>query len=539
MMQDYISAQEPASILQSTFKKINDIKMACIFDEFSMESFSDNISLITFTPENWRTVLSQNRPDLLMVESAWRGNFGSWEFQIGKYNNNNRNKKLKELISWCKRNNIPTAFWNKEDPIHFEKFIGAASLFDYVFTTDANIIYQYKQAVGHGRVNSMQFAANPKEHNPTSINKVKKNKISFAGSYYANRHPDRRKDMDEMLDIAKEFGLEIFDRNYERNKSGDSHFMFPEKLRENIVGTLKYSEIYKAYKDYRLILNVNSVKASPTMFSRRVFEGLACGTPIVSSYSTGIKKTFSDIVVISEDKQQLKARINNLMTDDKSYRELAMQGIREIYRHHTYLHRLEYILDKMNIRYQPIDRNVTVMFSVDSMEDFHKALDIIKQQSYQHIKAVIIISLFEGYESILNNYNNDDVHTYLRDYAAKYNDVSELIETDYAAVMNLEDEYGTYYIEDLIHASTFSGGDIIGKKSVSTDGNYHYAPFEYEFVDSIMKGTGIYKREILKKIPLEKLLFNEEELIESLFKEHGASIYSSDQFSIKLLEDES
>ncbi|QGS69573.1 glycosyltransferase [Oceanobacillus sp. 143] len=276
------------------------------------------------------------------------------------------------------------------------------------------------------------------------------------------------------------------------------------------------------------------------MFSRRVFEGLACGTPIVSSYSTGIKKTFSDIVVISENEQQLKTRINNLMTDDKSYRELAMRGIREIYRHHTYLHRLEYILGKMKIRYQPIDRDVTAMFSINNMAEFHKALDILEQQSYQNIKAVLIISLFEGYESLLNNYNNDNVRTYLRDYAAKYKDVSELIETNYVAVMNLEDEYGTYYLEDLVHASTYSGGDIIGKKSVSTGSNYHYAPFEYEFVDSIMKGTGLYKRDILKKVPLERILFNEEELIESLFKEHGANIYSSDQFSIKLnWEDES
>src|SRR5690606_8059964 len=212
------------------------IKMACIFDEFSLECFASEVNLITFNTENWKKTLQSEKPDILMVESAWRGNNGAWEYQIGKYNNNNNNAKLKELVSWCKRNRIPTVFWNKEDPIHFEKFIDAASLFDFVFTTDMNMINKYKDLVMHNRVYSMQFAANPAKHNPIKLINEKINKISFAGSYYANRHEDRRKDMDKMLRIASEYGLDIFDRNYERNKREDSHFRFPEYLAKDIVG---------------------------------------------------------------------------------------------------------------------------------------------------------------------------------------------------------------------------------------------------------------------------------------------------------------
>ncbi|NGY93841.1 glycosyltransferase family 1 protein [Bacillus megaterium] len=56
-------------------------------------------------------------------------------------------------------------------------------------------------------------------------------------------------------------------------------------------------------KGYKVMLNVNSVKYSQLCFSRRVFEGLACGTPIISSYSEGVKRMFKDIVLISENKQ--------------------------------------------------------------------------------------------------------------------------------------------------------------------------------------------------------------------------------------------
>ncbi|MEF2292949.1 glycosyltransferase family protein [Virgibacillus dokdonensis] len=531
--QDFISKQKANYKQHLKGKEIRNIKMACIFDEFSLESFGDEVSLTTFTPENWKRILSQDKPDLLMVESAWRGNFGSWEYQVGKYNNNNQNRHLKELVSWCNRHRIPTVFWNKEDPIHFQKFIEAASLFDYIFTTDANSIYKYKEYIGHERVFSLQFAANPKEHNPTSLMNSKKNKISFAGSYYANRHPDRRKDMDEMLEVAKKFGLDIFDRNYERNQTGNSHFMFPKYLQENIVGTLKYNQINKAYKDYRLILNVNSVKDSPTMFSRRVFEGLACGTPIISSFSTGIKKTFNQIVVMSENHKVLEDRINELISDNKQYRQLALKGLREVYRHHTYSHRVQYILDKLRIKYRTTDRSVSLLFLINNIEQLQMAIDIVNNQSYKNVKVVFLVSLFEGYSEVINKYNNKRFSAYIRDYAFKYNDVTEMVETNYLTIMDIKNGYGKYYIEDLIHATKYSEADIIGKKS-TFKGNYEYGGYEYQFVESVLPTTCLYKVNFLKKVSLKDLLYNEEKIIEKLFKECGAKIYSADQFNIDI-----
>ncbi|WP_139019775.1 glycosyltransferase, partial [Bacillus wiedmannii] len=91
-------------------------------------------------------------------------------------------------------------------------------------------------------------------------------------------------DMDRVLDKAAKYGLEIFDRNYEKNKKGlMPNHRFPERFDPYIKGSLKYYEIDKAYKGYKVMINVNTVKQSPTMFSRRVFEGLACGTPVVST----------------------------------------------------------------------------------------------------------------------------------------------------------------------------------------------------------------------------------------------------------------
>lgn len=510
-------------------KSMQDIKMACIFDEFSMASFKDVVSLITFTPTNWQIVLKETNPDLLMVESAWKGNGGAWEFEVATYNNNNGNQKLKELLAWCKKNKIPTVFWNKEDPVHFEKFKRTAALFDYVFTTDADMIPAYQKFVGHHRVYPLQFAANPTIHNPITANKNKKNKISFAGSYYSNRHPERKKDMDEVLTIAKQFGLDIYDRNYGKT---NTDFNFPKEFKNNILGSLPYHQIDKAYKDYRLILNVNSVKYSPTMFSRRVFEGLACGTPVISSYSVGLKKTFHNLITIFENKSDFKQEIGRLMTDMRFYRNRAMDGMREVFNKHTYKKRMEYILDTTNMKYRKKKDDVTILFHLTAKEDLKKALEIVHRQTYKQIKVFFALDLFDGHEEIINHYNDNTYSAYLIDYTTGYEQMTELINTGYVTVMNIRHDYGEHYLEDLMHACIYSNADIVGKKSLMGKvDDYNYAEHEYKYVDNIIEETAIFKVESIIYYSLKDILFNRENIVDVLYKQEGKRVFSGDKFN--------
>ncbi|MBF8808482.1 MAG: hypothetical protein IC227_09595 [Enterococcus lacertideformus] len=233
-----------------------------------MTCFGEEAQLISFTPQTWKQILTQNHPDLLLVESAWHGNNRTWEYKIGKYHGEDRSE-IKALLQWCKEKEVPTVFWNKEDPFHFDKFIETAKLFDYIFTTDVSMIPKYENVTKKKNVSYLSFAAQPSIHNPTKIIKSRKEKICFAGTYYANRHEERKKDLNVLLSLAQEYGLDIYDRNYYRQ---EPEFKYPKEYQENIVGTLHYSEILNAYKGYKFLLNVNSVKHSESMFSRRVFE---------------------------------------------------------------------------------------------------------------------------------------------------------------------------------------------------------------------------------------------------------------------------
>lgn len=68
----------PNSLLKlvgyETPQSLKELKIACIFDEFTMNCYKNEVDLITFRQDNWKEVFSIKRPHLLFVESAWKGN---------------------------------------------------------------------------------------------------------------------------------------------------------------------------------------------------------------------------------------------------------------------------------------------------------------------------------------------------------------------------------------------------------------------------------------------------------------------------------
>lgn len=516
-------------------KSFRDLKVACIFDEFTMSNFQNEVELITFTPENWKTVLTKEKPHLLFVESAWHGNGGAWEYQIGKYSNVSRDA-LFELLKWCKKRDIPTLFWNKEDPIHFDKFIDTAKRFDYIYTTDANIIPEYKKRAKHERVFALPFAAEPTRHNPIQLATPRENKICFAGSYYANRHLERRQIMDTMLEFSQEFGLAIYDRNFERP---EPEFRFPEKFKQNVIGSLRYDEIDKAYKGYRFMLNVNSVIHSPTMFSRRVFEGLASGTPILSSYSKGIEALFGNIVMISEEPNDLRAQMSTVVKNDTAYYKKSLEGIREIYEKHTYKHRLNYILKNMDIDLPVLTDKVCMMAIVESVEEIEMALEIFKKQSYQNKKLALFIRSvedFADFNSILNHYQTKTVSCYLLSYMDNYTDCEKVLEADYMTLLNFNHFYGSHYLKDLMLATLYTDADFIGKatyyENKENQMNVLDEGLEYIFVDHLYPSRSVMRTSYPFRKTMKVLLesFEQDENLES-YARFGAKMFSVNRFN--------
>lgn len=300
-----------------------DLKVAVILDDFSRMAFRYEWDQIEFGLKDWPEIFAEKRPDLLFCESAWHGNQGRWRYQMT--GTNAPKEPLRELVAWCKAEGIPTVFWNKEDPPNFDFFIDTAKLFDYVFTCDGDMLPKYREVLGHDRVDVLQFAAQPRVHNPVQQREGRLHDVVFAGMYFRDKHPERREQMETVLDPVRELGLHIFARNGEV----DEKYAWPEKYRPHIVGELPYDQMLAAYRMYKVFLNVNSVLDSPTMCARRVFELSACATPVVSGWSRAIEETFGELIPIAREPIESYNQVLHLINSPELRARMGHLAMRE------------------------------------------------------------------------------------------------------------------------------------------------------------------------------------------------------------------
>ena len=438
---------------------LSELRIASILDEFSVTSFGLSSALFPLTSDKFREELKKVKPHFLLVESAWRGTNGSWRFKIGRYSNNDWTE-IVALIKLCHDMGIPAVFWNKEDPVHFDMFIDVVKLFDRVYTTDITVVPDYKAKLGHDRVDALMFAAQPLLHNP--IDDIYRQRgSSFAGSYYVNRHDKRREDMDTLFDAAANFPFVIYDRNAEIEAE---NYRFPERFRPFVKGALAYSDINKAYKGFQVALNVNSVTESETMFSRRVFECLACGTPVVSTPSVGVSKQFGDIVYSAKTVEEYKEILARLMDDSDGWAKQSHLGVRRVLTQHTYAHRLSQICRDLNITLTWEEPLVTIIMLAHDKKSATNAIEAFNKQNYSRKNLWLCISPFDGQDEVKLQSNQISIHP-----ISQANKVPlDMNHNAFIAYLDPENAwYGVHYIADMIMAQKYSQADAVMKPSAT------------------------------------------------------------------------
>ena len=475
-------------------QSIKKLKAICILDEFSYQCFQFECKLIPITPDNWKEIICIEKPDLLLVESAWQGNNGAWTDKII-----HKIKEVVSLVKWCKNNNIPTVFWNKEDPFSFNQFIGTVKWFDIIFTTDVHSINKYKEILGHDQIYLLPFAAQPAIHNPIEIYEKREEKASFAGTNYVAKFSERQEDLERIFSVVEHYGLDIYDRYFENM---DDQFAFPSKYQQYIRGTLKGKEIVRAYKGYKFSINLNSVKNSYTMFARRVFELIASNTIVISSYSQGMKELLNDLTVCSDHKEELEKKLKKLVVDNLYYKKYRLMGLREVLQYHTYRERFSVIVEKaLNIKAPDKWQSVTMIGFANNSEEIKQIVEQFMQQTYKN-KFLCVFCFFnykdfkEGNISIysIDNYKNEQV--------------KDIVYSNYIGYLHSDDYYGENYLTDLMCASLYTCCDAFGKATyyksddsliLCNEGK------EYRFVNQLLYRNTIITAKIIEKETVDDL----------------------------------
>jgi glycosyltransferase involved in cell wall biosynthesis/spore maturation protein CgeB len=325
-------------------------KLMVIMDEFSTTALSADANLVRPTPENWQALLDEHRIDMLVVESAWEGNDGAWHHKVGWYSEEEI-ADLKQLVGACRDRNIPSVFYNKEDPVHFNRFSKTSALFDHVFTTDEGCITRY-EALEHSFIQSVdwiQFAAQPDVHHPYDVILSDRSDIAFAGTYYAGKYPERCEKMDMLFDAAANHGLVIYDR---QSDGGNPQYVFPERFMSYIHNKLEYHEMLQKHRKHRIFLNVNSVEDSLTMAARRIFEIPASGACLVSGPGLAVREVFGNTVPMVDSSEQAHATLNTLMVDEAFLRYTIQTSRQIVLKRHLNRHRLQKMLNASRLTLQ-------------------------------------------------------------------------------------------------------------------------------------------------------------------------------------------
>lgn len=517
-------------------------RVAAILDEFSHIAWGGEFSLVPIAPGTWTETLQANI-DFLLVESAWHGNGDQWQYQI--VGSQAPSTTLCDVIEYCNEHGIPTVFWNKEDPVHFNDFIETAKLFDVVATTDAQCVARYEALLPNSRVIVVPFAAQPRVHHPirTDISaRYDRGDICFAGTYFRHKFAERAEQMDMLLGAGLEAAENLHTALtiYSRNEDVDEKYRFPEPVNEWVVGALPYSKMLGAYRGYKVFLNVNTVSDSPTMFSRRVVELVASGTAVVSTPALGIRAMFSsEEVPVVQEKEHAAALIESLVRSPQERDRMVLRAQRVVWEGHTYTHRARQVLDALGLdSHNDLTERPFVSVILATMRPGQ--LDhALQQMRNQHAVDVEILIGLHGFSAEQQQYPGVTFVEFGSEVTLGevLNGLISKARGDYVAKIDDDDCYGPNYLRDQVNALRYSGADLVGKQA-----SYLFLESENELIlrkpwrehtwtDLVAGPTLVGSRQVFEKHPFHCVNRGEDTKFLADVIEAGGTIYSADRFN--------
>lgn len=526
---------------------------AVILDDFSAKAWLPEWNCVFIKPGSWQSELATRDIDFLFVEAAWAGNDGAWQYHLT--GPTAPRPAFVEMVEAFKARNIPTVFWNKEDPPHFEDFLETAKLFDFVFTSDVRMIPRYQQELEHDRVEGLSFAAQPAFHNPVRPLSQQRRDVAFAGMYFAHKFPERREQMNIVLGGAAmvaprlESGFDIFSRQL----GGEDKYQFPAPFNKHVVGSLPYEKMLTAHKYYNVFLNVNSVVDSPSMCARRIFEITAAGAAVVSAPSTAISNFFAPNEVIEVEDEESAADAIRSLTRSPELRDRTVHlGQRRIWSEHTYAHRAKAVAERIGI--DPGRENsctmtrkpyVSVVVSTIRPQQIDHIIATVAKQWGVHVQLILVVHKFKADDkNILTRMKTAGIDDCRLIKASDelslgdcLNQAVALCDGDFITKMDDDDLYGGHYLFDQVAALRYSAASVVGKQA-----HYMYlgrmdttllrfAEREHRFTNLVMGPTMLGHAEVFKVNPFESRSRGEDTQFLRDVVKNGGTIYSADRFN--------
>lgn len=409
-------------------------RIGIIADEFLFKSFSSTAQFVPLTPQNFREHVGSL--DLVLVTSTWRGLGGEW---AGASQRKSPIRKLIEddLITLYQKVGTPVAFYSKEDPPNYDVFLSTAQKCDFVFTSAAEMIETYRADCTQAKaVEVLPFSVDFRHHNPVGSRKHRIGDVLFAGSWHNHKYPERREAATQIFDgvIASDRKLRIIDRNWNLDTE---KYLFPEHYLPYVEPAVAHSDLLQIHRTSDIVINLNSVVNSSTMYANRVVELQAMGCTVLSNYNAGVNDQFPNVFMpeSSFDTTDILASLDSAHL----YRN-QMAGLRTVYTEHVNFDRMGTLLAVCGL----VEAGTT-----------GRALAIIAQP--QLAERFIHSQHFDGELKV-------------------YADAAEARRAgmELACDVHNDYEYGRHYLQDLVNATKYSDSTTVFKASSQVETTTHH-----------------------------------------------------------------
>lgn len=417
-----------------------------ITDEYMFNFYRDVFEdAIYLSPENHAEILVKKNLDAIFYVTCWKG-MNDEEWKGVKYREKPK-QALEQILEYARSRDIPTVFQSIEDPPNFEYFLPIAEKFDFVFTSDAESIDNYRDQLGHDRVYYGEYGVNPIVNNPVGSFRFDLPKSFFAGSY-PERYPERCLDMQTVFNSVpgSRENLLVVDRNF-----GMEGYDFPEMYQESIIGPFPHDLLQKIHKLFRHSLNFNSVKSSSTMCAMRVYELQAQGKSLISNYARSVFNKFPEVRIVAEQ-NPLPSLVDTRLIHFE--RQLAQRAMHYVMHDKTSYAVVSKIAGQVGMP-ASVSRSNAILVIADG--NVLHVEDIVSKQLL--VKAVVVTQSAASHALASGQYG-------------------------YVTRMSDAHEFGPFYLASRVNAFKYADIEFVGQSARFVNGVYHDAKI-HEFVEEV------------------------------------------------------
>jgi len=343
------------------------LRIAAIVGPALRAQLDPECSLFTFGPGDWRSVIEESKPHILLVEGDRFANDGGWQQQLEK---DSPARDLRNLIAWCRERQIPTAFWNTDDPLGFERWLTTAALFDNVFTVDADAVARYaaRGALGTANITALPACVQPRMFGPESAGRIARAcfVLNEAHTADARMWSDTRAVLAAVKDVTDVYstpGVAI----------PDGIGVEVRELAEPLHALLRR---------YAVAVSSPAHGDAAGKIPQRILEMLAGGVVVAAPSSPDVSLHLASVVQTFAGADAAAGVVQRLLDDDDLRATMAQQGELFVLRAHTPMDRLAAIASAAGLKADAdADRRVAALALADDVDDVALVMRALAGQS--------------------------------------------------------------------------------------------------------------------------------------------------------------